>query len=374
MESGQIDKTRETFASLKFQQMAKFEECFNTNINVFCLESSNKASMVYKSLLQFKNTINLNIFDFHFSLITNLDAFSKSYYCSKCDYVSNRHYNLLRHERTCDSKTRFKYVDGHYEQSKDIFELAEGFGIFVPQEERNFPWVATYDFEAYLKKENVQKTENLKLISEHVPISVAICSNVEDYKEPICFIDPNENTLISKMIEYLEKVQEKTEKLAKAKWSYVFDKINATIKSWEEDVPAERDTQQLMLDQFNKFKSKFTSFCKVLPVCVFNYKYDINLCKSTLIRQLNMTEEKTFTIRKNNAYNCISTEKFKFLDITSYLPPGTSYSKFLKAFQVDEQKSFWCYEYLDDPKKLSETRLPPIEKWYSSLKQKKRSR
>ena len=74
-------------------------------------------------------------------------------------------------------------------------------------------------------------------------------------------------------------------------------------------------------------------------------------------------------LKKGSAYTCITTERLRFLDIQQYLPQGTSYSEFLSAFQIAEKKSFFCYEYLDNPEKLNETELPPIgEAWYSSVK------
>ena len=57
-----------------------------------------------------------------------------------------------------------------------------------------------------------------------------------------------------------------------------------------------------------------------------------------------------------------------FLDITSYLAPHTSYSAFLKAFNVSEQKGYFPYEYFKSESQLNETQLPPYEAFYSSLK------
>ena len=37
----------------------------------------------------------------------------------------------------------------------------------------------------------------------------------------------------------------------------------------------------------------------------------------------------------------MKTDKLNILDITNYLAPGYSYSKFLKAYDVEEQKVFF---------------------------------
>ena len=78
---------------------------------------------------------------------------------------------------------------------------------------------------------------------------------------------------------------------------------------------------------------------------------------------------KVFTIKRNNQYACLSTERFKILDITQYLAAGTNYDSFLKAYDVPVSKGFFPYEWFDDVLKLEYQSLPPHESFYSSLKQ-----
>ena len=75
-------------------------------------------------------------------------------------------------------------------------------------------------------------------------------------------------------------------------------------------------------------------------------------------------------IKKGSHYTMISNTYFKFLDITNYLPPGTSYANFLKSFEIEEKKFYFPYEYLTSFEKLNETSLPdyPSEAWFSTLK------
>lgn len=64
----------------------------------------------------------------------------------------------------------------------------------------------------------------------------------------------------------------------------------------------------------------------------------------------------------------MSNDNLRFLDLSNYLPPGTSYDSFLVTFNVPVRKSYFCYEYLTDFSKLDETSLPPKQCFYSSLK------
>ena len=65
----------------------------------------------------------------------------------------------------------------------------------------------------------------------------------------------------------------------------------------------------------------------------------------------------------------ISTKSWRLLDITNYLSP-TSYSGYLKAFKIKEEKGYFCYEYLKRFDQLYETSLPPYEAFYSTLNNK----
>ncbi|GFO22474.1 hypothetical protein PoB_004897900 [Plakobranchus ocellatus] len=64
----------------------------------------------------------------------------------------------------------------------------------------------------------------------------------------------------------------------------------------------------------------------------------------------------------------ISTPFLKFLDITNFIAPGFPYAKYLAAYEVEEQKGFFPYEYITSIEKLDETSLPPRDAFYSSLR------
>ena len=62
------------------------------------------------------------------------------------------------------------------------------------------------------------------------------------------------------------------------------------------------------------------------------------------------------------------TSGFRFLDIMNYLGPGTSYEKWVKAYDCETTKSWLPYEWFDDIKKLDYPGLPDYPDWYSKLK------
>ena len=150
-------------------------------------------------------------------------------------------------------------------------------------------------------------------------------------------------------------------------------------ESTEEEDETERQNERLkfkktVYKKLEVLKEKFERCCSSVPVLGFNSsKYDLNPIKSKLpkILKLHLKESKPQIIKKNNAYLKIETENFRFLDVSHYLAPGTSYAQFLKAYNVAENKGFMCYDYLTDFEKLSEDRLPPYEAFYSNLKKRK---
>ena len=100
-------------------------------------------------------------------------------------------------------------------------------------------------------------------------------------------------------------------------------------------------------------------------------KYDINLIKMVLAKTLKLHETNDyFVVKKNNQYMCVANPEFRFLDISNYLASGYSYAKILKAYQTEEFKFYFPYEWFDDERKLEATSLPPPEAFYSMLNQK----
>ena len=77
-------------------------------------------------------------------------------------------------------------------------------------------------------------------------------------------------------------------------------------------------------------------------------------------------ESPSFTVKKAGKYSCIKSESLKFLDTLQFLAPGYSLKSFFKAFDANEEKGFFPYDYFTH--QLDETSLRPYETFYSSIK------
>ena len=74
-------------------------------------------------------------------------------------------------------------------------------------------------------------------------------------------------------------------------------------------------------------------------------------------------------IKRVNKYLSISNSHWSILDIMNFLSPGTSYSRFLSSFDVEEKKFFFPYEKLSSVDALREP-LPSYSDpcWFSQIK------
>ena len=347
------------------------EKCFQININAFSLAEDDSAMPVYKSLCNYSHTMNVNVYNYHLSLILDLQKYCKKYKCVHCEKLFKTNTQCARHQRNCSLAVKYSFPGGYYHLSSGIFEDLEVWGIFVDNDDRFYDYFAVFDFEAYLKKLSHNDTDKTNFTQEHYPISVALASNVPGYEEGRCFVNADPDELVKSMLEYLREIQLSAKELLDEKLNYVREALDAMVLYWEE-----QDTEdthlyvQIMKKKIEQISNRFDLYCAQLPVLGFNSaKYDLNLVKRYICRHLYMHEdEHAYTIKKNNAYFCIANEHFRFLDITNFLAAGSSYSSFLKAFDIAENKGFFPYSYLDHPDKLNDTQLPPYEDFFSDLK------
>lgn len=370
------------YQGLPLDQLAYFEKCFEVNVNLFSLREDEVVMTVYKSRCHHKDTMNLNMYEHHLSYITNLATYAKKFECGSC----NRHFKSLipmkRHQLKCSKQTKYVFNGGFYSNPKTVFDKLEEQCINVPPEDRLFKWFIVYDFESMLVPVNESNSEKLTWTHDHVPISVSVCSNVEGYRQPHCIVQPDIELLVKDMVKYMTEIASKTYMLAKEKFVEAFDRLDAVIdgKSAEtndfllnemlEDAEWQEEVTKLK-KSFEKLKAELDAYCRQTICLGFNSSnYDLNLIKTHIAKQLNMhNANKNFTVKRNIRYACLCNDNFKFLDITSYLAPGVNYSKFLKAFDVQENKGFFCYEWLQNVEQLRYPSLPPHSAFYSTLKE-----
>ena len=179
-----------------------------------------------------------------------------------------------------------------------------------------------------------------------------------------------------KTLEEFEKQQERD--ALKARLCKQND-INLIIISYKDDMMIElrkklqlktnecRMSKDVICDHAFKNDSKLKDYINQVPVIGFNTsKYDINVLKTYIVSRF--TEANI--ANSNGRFMFITTDQFRFIDAYNYLSPNYSLDKWLKAYGCQMSKSFFPYEWFDSYDKLNYKGLPPIDCWYSRLKQK----
>ena len=185
-----------------------------------------------------------------------------------------------------------------------VFDKLEEYGICVPRTQRIFPWFIVYDFEAMLVPIQGEGSEKLSWTAQHIPISVSICSNVDGFTSPKCIVDPDTDTLVGSMVEYMQLIATKGDELAREKFQCVFEELNLKMQNpvldlqYGEHQP-DQDEIDNHIETISTLKDAMDDYCRQMICLGFNSsKYDMNLIKSRLAKHLNLDTDNVFTVKK----------------------------------------------------------------------------
>ena len=316
----------------------------------------------------------LNLYEAHFSYIKDIRMYSHSYKCSKCEQALwKSSWELHRHERTCEAGVNRIYKGGVYRPPASIFERLDDEGIIASPVLRYFPYRATFDFECYFSDERLPvNSDKLQWSARHVPLSVSVASNVPGYEPAQCYVtDGDSDKLVADMMDHLTAISDAAYESLLPLYADVLEELKTRKEAWdEEEEEEEEENGKKTVNPCKTLDKQLQTWLRQLPVIGFNSgHYDLNVVKKFFIPYMLKGNDKTrFVIKRQKTFMCFATKKLKFLDITSYLAPGYSYDKYLKAYGCNLQKGHFPYEYMDDLHKLEDRALPPQEAFYSRLK------
>ena len=388
------------FEGVVIDELIKVESVFEVNIVVYNLREES-AQLVRRSLGKHDNTMYVNLYESHFSYIKDIRMYSHSYKCSKCENSLWKYPSLLkRHELTCEAGVRHVYNGGVYHPPPSVFERLDDEGIVVDEGLRYYPYRATFDFEYFFTGDKLPAdTDHVQWVARHVPLSVSVASNVPGHETPQCYVtDGDSDKLVGSMMSDLSAISDAAFDMLMPSYDNVLNELKVRKDAWDEaerKAPREDDSKledaeevEVEESKTNPYKTligQLLGWLHQLPVIGFNSgRYDLNVIKQFFIPYLlkpskqdnedveeeeaDDDDETRFVIKRQNTFMCFATKKLKFLDITSYLAPGFSYDKYLKAYGCELQKGHFPYEYMDDIGKLEDRALPPQEAFYSRLK------
>ena len=115
-----------SFVGVTLDELDKVETKFKTNVFVYKLveiaDGKTTAELVRRSMGHYADTMNMNLHETHYSYIRDMQMYSHSYRCQRCDSLWKDSWELRRHERGCDGKIRRVYAGGVYHTTPSIFE------------------------------------------------------------------------------------------------------------------------------------------------------------------------------------------------------------------------------------------------------------
>ena len=405
------------FQGIKLTDLPALERRFGVSVDVFDLDEEGK--FLYPFLRSKSNhpKMRLILHEDHFMYITSLENATDVHVCNTCGMLWHRRWNCTRHQDGCKGvEAEDVYPGGVYTPGDNPLAILADNGITVPEQGYIYPFRACYDFESMMlsvQPGERKNTSTTQYTARHLPLSVSVCSNVPGFEEPTCLVtkgdtEADAQNLINEWLDYLHEVADHSFTLLKEQFAVSYDDIEAL-----HDTPAASRSGKGP----KYLKQVLDTYLHQLPVVGFNSSsYDLNVIKPFIFQYLTArypqvyshevapgydsesdegeeervrredeaesqdarireepdtaakSEEHLFVIKTNNVFKLVQTHNLRFLDVKAYLAPGYSYASYLKAFDVEEQKGFFPYEYLTSVTKLAETELPPKEAFHSSLR------
>ena len=294
------------------------------------------------------------------------------------------HFN--RHLKTCKERVKNIYPRGVYSLRETLFEKLDNFSITYPEDYALFRNFVVFDFEAIcVQSVEANNTLTTSWIGTHVPVSVSISSNLLD--EPVFLCENDPNRLIISFVAQLETLAAKNkadlrpnflaaEAEIKTRLNDVSSRLQIisetqpNISSEKDDSNATKSFLRIQQKQLLDLQRHFNNYVDTLPVFGFNSgKYDLNLIKAYIIPHLlNDRAIQPTVIKKANQFISFKFGDIQFLDILNFLAGATSLDSFLKAYQSEETKGCFPYEWFDSFTKLDCNHLPPYDSFFSKLK------
>ena len=347
---------------LDLSDVGKFEDKFDIDVDIYSLQPDESVTLIYmtRGKRGITKRITLNLHEQHLSYVSYTKAYLIKYQCLACKRHFSQLTDLKRHRRICTQTTLRSFRFNHYQPAKTIFEKLECEGINVDLNNRTYRWFGTFGCEAI----QIDTKDGSIYTKQHQLVSMTVSSNIDEFREPICFKGKNPNDIVTSAVKHFKKMVDKAGIFARKQWSSTIDELDKKIEQAREhelniattdkvyhedndndvddDVDATvvyRSEQRLL-----NLRDEFIRYCNTVPLVGFSSShYDMNLIKPYLFPAIGVSRQSNdemfalphdpnaFVIKKNNTYTSVTANNMRFLDIGNFLALGTTLESCLKA-------------------------------------------
>ena len=346
----------------------------------------------------------------HYYLVTDTKQLLKKPVCEHCGSIQTRLNQYKTHIAKCvEGRERHVYPGGFHKQPLCIKDKLESVFITLPEHLVYYDQFICYDFEAMFKYISI-KTDKTEYLSQHCPVSYAICDSKGETLSQ-CHEDPKQ--LITMFVRDVLKLGKKLVLQMTEDFQEIFDDLEVIIKEAKltldelegeqdpcalinkEEHPVDYRLAQLQktwakqwYQKLNQIKQDLANYIKVVPVLGYNSAhYDMNLVKQHFITALfedkknqlppYLNDDKQIenhfppdfepqpgikypeyeaegrdyseidVIKQGGSYTRLGVgKKLLFLDVYKYQSPNTSLDDFMKTYRAPVSKGVFNYEYL----------------------------
>ena len=380
------------YQGTKMADIDQLEKITDTSINIYSFIEEEDNVEIPNFLVCNRKSYNeglvVNILDYdgHAIFIRDLQGLAHSYLCGTCGLVFHESWHFERHcsNNNCHEKevTKDVYPGGIYEAPMSLNDKLACYNLNMV--EPFCKQFAVFDFEAVLKPINEVKDKTV-FTSEHIPVSVAICSNVEGFTTPkFIFNGDDPQELIDDFIDYLKLISTKNYENFCELNEELLTTLQNRIEMAGEELKADNEaldknkkfvktkSDQSLFQMYTTLEAQVKNYGQTLTCVSFNGgRYDLNLIKKELFKNFSQSAfGPSSLIKRDNTFLSVVSpcKTLKFIDIMAFLTPGTSYAKFVECFDCVDRKGKFPFAWFTDVNKLNERSLPPIEAWTNELK------
>ncbi|ETN16525.1 hypothetical protein PPTG_05715 [Phytophthora nicotianae INRA-310] len=313
-----------SFKHINLLQLDEVEDRFQLGINVYKMDAvSGNVECIRRSDKGYE-AMDILSFENHALYTKNIDMPQAKYQCPKCDMVFVSAESLKNHKKN------------HFPAEPTIYKPAQNAIRSLPTKysiknaDQYIDHFIVYDFEAILKPIATQRGENTVFTNEHIPMSVSVADSLTE--EARCFVNDDLKMLLMDMFKYIGGVSVKIKQYNVNKYKSLLQKSIIAHGLTGMEIPGVNLGKIYKMSDVEGWieQGKYASFSDFHSSLGFGkQRSDYGELKQQIDQDLFAVigTDNIKSAIKNPSYMSIATSDMKMLDISNYVPAGTSYDK-----------------------------------------------